>query len=77
MSRSYRHTPITGIGMPKARVEHWWKRLAWRKLRHENKLRLKVGWPMALLREVSDTWGWPKDGKCRFNAHKYPTLMRK
>jgi hypothetical protein len=57
MSRSYRKTPITGITM--ARSEKTDKRLANRRLRRK----VKTGALELRLREVSDIWGFEKDGK--------------
>lgn len=61
MSRSYRHTPVFSWGRGKG--EQWWKRHAHRCLRRATQRALLYGREMPLLREVSNAWTWPKDGK--------------
>lgn len=81
MSRSKRSEPATGVA---AESEKEWKRKANRKLRHAATLKLQqlpAGDPDALvlpvMREVTDEWDGPKDGKFRFDPKEYPRLMRK
>ena len=61
MTRSYRHTPITGIAT--AASEKRDKQLAQRRWRHGVKEALRRGRPLPLLREVSDRWSMAKDGR--------------
>jgi hypothetical protein len=63
MSRSYRHTPV--LGNVKARSEKKDKRLAQRRWRRIVRLSLHRGeWEqLPTLREVSNVWDFPKDGK--------------
>jgi hypothetical protein len=63
MSRSRRKTPIFGITT--ARSEKQDKRLANRKLRHAvaGVLHVRPESVLPTLREVSDVWGFDKDGK--------------
>lgn len=63
MSRSYRKHPFGGITT--ATSEKWDKRHANRTLRHANKNRLRKGEEenFAHMREVSNVWGFGKDGK--------------
>ena len=64
MSRSYRHTPRFGYSRH-AEGDRWWKRLAWSSLRRAVRDCLRRGeWErIPQLREVSEVWDWPKDGK--------------
>ena len=75
MSRSKRKTPVFGIIA--ARSEKQDKRLANRKLRRKTRIDPENA-PM--LREVSDVWGFAKDGK-KFMPPTSPafrlTFMRK
>lgn len=78
MSRSRRHTPISGI--TKASTEKTDKRLANRKARKRVKEQLSIDPEVPVLplkREVSNVWLMDKDGKMRFDATRHPKLMRK
>lgn len=71
MSRSRRKNPIASITT--AESEHKWKRTAQRKCRHRAKQTLKVtkdGDKVKDLREISDIYWAPKDGKIRFDPVK-------
>jgi len=61
MSRSKRKTPIYGISTSES--DDWWKRKANRKHRHRVKEALATGEEIPLVRETSDVYGSPKDGK--------------
>jgi len=60
MSRSYRHTPIRGVA---GNSDKYGKRLANRRLRVLNRIRIREAKEPLLLREVSNPWDWAKDGK--------------
>jgi hypothetical protein len=66
MSRSRRHTPIMGIAG--GRNEKWWKRRANRRLRRLARLIHDEDQVEPLLRETSDVWSSPKDGKHWFGG---------
>ena len=79
MSRSRRHNPFCGITL--SETEAWWKRLSSRALRCAFRVCLaRKQDPDALVlplrHEVKGQWG-PKDGKQRFDAMRFPELMRK
>lgn len=61
MSRSRKHVPISGNTC--AETEQWWKRKANRKLRRLLRLIQSDEEIIPTLRDVSDVWTWPKDGK--------------
>jgi hypothetical protein len=63
MSRSYRHTPIRGNVWAKSEKQD--KRLAQRAWRRKVRVSLHHGrWEcLPALREVSNVWAFPKDGK--------------
>ena len=62
MARSFRKYPAVCHYNNK-----WGRRYANKKFRRKNKVRLiKELEPLLLLREVSDIWGWPSDGKAFF-----------
>lgn len=77
MSRSYKHTPITGS--TKAASEKEDKRRArkqWRRLTHV--LLQTDAEVLPELEEVSDLdWTGAKDGKGWFDPDEYPRLLRK
>lgn len=78
MSRSRRHTSITG--MTTARSEKWDKREANRRARRL--VREVLGHEpeadaLPHLREVSSVWTFEKDGKQWFDPRRYPKDMRK
>lgn len=80
MSRSKQHTPVTGVTT--ARSEKEWKRDNNRKLRSRSKQRLgntldPDALVLPLMREVSNVWSGPKDGRQMFDPQKHPKLMRK
>ena len=61
MSRSMKHTPVTG--MTCADSDKWWKTNSNRRFRHKTKLALKADKdPPENPDEVSDVWDAPKDG---------------
>ncbi len=64
MSRSRRHTPICGNCIGNS--EKYDKRMANRRLRRRHTLDLKYGCDLTLMREVSDSWSFKKDGKTWF-----------
>ncbi|MDR3026563.1 hypothetical protein [Chryseobacterium sp.] len=62
MSRSRRKTPITGVTTAETEKEN--KRDANRKLRRLNKIKIhKKDYDLFQLREISNVWGFDKDGK--------------
>ena len=76
MSRSYRHTPI--FGMSTATSEKWHKRRArhvWRQVVH---VALGQGREvLPELRELSNVWTMPKDGRQYLDPRRWPEYMRK
>lgn len=77
MSRSYRRTPIFGIAPFVSEKQD--KRWANRRLRLHVRLALHHDLgaeTLPLLREVSNVWGFRKDGK-RYCHNVDPTWMRK
>lgn len=81
MSRSRRHTPITGVTCSDS--EKWEKRKANRKLRRliREAVRKMVDSEdepvLPEAREVSDVWDWSKDGKIYWGEDEDPKLFRK
>jgi hypothetical protein len=79
MSRSKRHTPITGVAP--APSEKQFKQKSNRALRQMQKQAMRDDPDAAVLplrgREALETWAGPKDGKSRFNPQENPRLMRK
>jgi hypothetical protein len=78
MSRSKRKHPIAG--MCASASERREKREANRNIRKLVRITLAQRPEADVLphkRAVSDVWSLPKDGKGRFDARKYPKLMRK
>ena len=82
MSRSRRKTPIWSVtcsGM-RAGNEKFYKRKAQRGLRKRVKQMLcddPYRDVLPALRETSNTWGWPKDGKWGYCHNPKPEWMRK
>ena len=79
MSRSRKQTPVRGIILS-THSKKQDKRLYNRRFRHASEQAIRAdGEPdiLAHLREHSDPWAMGKDGKTRFDPHKYPELMRK
>jgi hypothetical protein len=78
MSRSRRHHPVAGFTTARSEKED--KRLANRTLRARVRTQFASHGderPLPTLREVSDSWCMPKDGKMRFDPLRYPKSMRK
>ena len=80
MSRSYRHTPVTGITT--ARSEKKDKRQAHRSLRAATRASLETVMMAGdaifpVMREVANVYSFEKDGKQRFDPKSQPKLMRK
>jgi len=82
MSRSYRHTPI--VGNTTARTDKPGKMIANRTLRAHTRAALHFcrdyeNLLMPLLRELSNVWSFPKDGKHRMRKAnwRYSKYMRK
>jgi hypothetical protein len=78
MSRSFRHIPIFGITT--ARSEKQDKRFANRRHRRIGRIALAQGDAvLPLLREVSNVWGFDKDGKLWWAGRLWfqPSVMRK
>ena len=73
MSRSRRKTPICGITT--AESDKPGKVADHRRLRRRNRQRVAHGMEPLHEREVSDPWGWPKDGKAYYPRD--PRVMRK
>jgi hypothetical protein len=79
MSRSKRHTPITGIAQ--APSEKLFKQKSNRALWQKQKEAMRDDPDAAVLpsrsREALETWSGPKDGKSRFDPEMPPRFMRK
>ena len=79
MSRSFKHTTISGITT--ATSEKRDKQLANRRFRRISRHRVKIERePLIDLDEISDIWDFQKDGKRYFfsdEAKKFPKLFRK
>lgn len=76
MSRSARKTPIRGVTTASSEKQD--KRLANRKFRRLVKTSLKNDSEvLPLIREVSNVYGFEKDGKLYFDSRKFPKSMRK
>jgi hypothetical protein len=72
MTRSRRHTPITGTAI--AESEKWDKQKANRRLRHRVKQVLAADAEVEVLperREVSNVWSFMKDGKTYWGNKKW------
>jgi hypothetical protein len=75
MSRSRRHTPIMGITKSKSDTRD--KVLAHRRDRCRVRTALASGREdVSMRRKVGDVWRFAKDGKQRFDPHRWPKLMR-
>ena len=79
MSRSYKHTTISGITT--ATSEKRDKQLANRRFRRISRHRVKIDpEPLIDLNEISDIWDFQKDGKRYFFPNEvklFPKLFRK
>jgi hypothetical protein len=80
VSRSFRHTPVTGITT--ARSEKQDKRQAHRNLRAAERAAMETAMETGdavfpVLREVANVYSFEKDGKQRFDPKAMPKLMRK
>ncbi|QBJ87830.1 hypothetical protein DDI74_16875 [Chryseobacterium gleum] len=75
MSRSRRKTPITGVTTAVTEKEN--KRDANRKLRRLNKIKIrKRDYDLFQLREISNVWGFDKDGKYYVKNPSKRSLMK-
>jgi hypothetical protein len=75
MSRSRRHTPITGI--TKAESDTGDKVLAHRCQRRRVRTALASGVAEVIThRKAGDVWSIATDGKSRFDPRRWPKLMR-
>jgi hypothetical protein len=75
MSRSRRHTPVTGI--TKSESDKRDKVLAHRRQRRRVRTAMASGREdVATHRKAGDIWGFAKDGKQRFDPRRWPKLMR-
>lgn len=78
MSRSRKKTPIRGMTLADSEKQD--KRLANRKIRRVNKIRVTGDQEPAHVRELSDPWGMDKDGRQYFGdepAEDVKKQMRK
>ena len=76
MSRSFKRTPIAGIATGASDSQG--KRQANSSLRSRTRDALGMEQDvMPLLREVSNVYSFPKDGKRWFDKLKYPKMLRK
>ncbi len=66
MTNSIRHTPKSGI--TSAETERLDKQFWHRSIRHNNKIRVRMGKEPLLTREVSNVWSFGKDGKYWWGA---------
>lgn len=74
----FRKRATRSCSNPSAPSHKWLKRQAQRKLRKARKRALRDGAEVyPLLREVSNVWCFPKDGKFRFDPAACPRLVRK
>ncbi len=78
MSRSRRKTPVFGHTTTDDQ-QHPWKQMAQRAWRRAVRQALHMGREvLPLLREVSDVWDWPMDGKWYCTTRDLdPRWMRK
>jgi hypothetical protein len=75
MSRSRRHTPVTGI--TKSESDTCDKVLAHHRQRRRVRTALASGREdVATRREAGDVWRVATDGKSRFDPRRWPKLMR-
>lgn len=74
MSRSFKKVSICGNSGGSDKYD---KRLANRRFRRINKLRVKYDEEPLLTNEVSNVWDMTKDGKNFFDKEKWPKSMRK
>jgi len=76
MSRSRRHTPVTGI--TKSESDKRDKVLAHRRQRRRVRTAMASGREdVATRRKAGDVWSVAKDGKSRFDPTQFPKLMHK
>lgn len=76
MSRSRKKNPV--IGMTDDRSEKADKRIANQTYRsHERDVLMSGDEVFPVIREVSNSWCFAKDGKHRFCPKRHPKLMRK
>jgi len=77
VSRSRLHFPVLGYHGAHPGAEHWFKHEAHRALRRAVHVALGRGDEvLPLLREVSNVWTWPKDGK-HWCGWEEPRWLRK
>lgn len=74
MSRSFLKTPILGNCVCHSEKKE--KRLANRKHRRVNRVRVRVGAEPLAVRVVSNTWSWGKDGKRWFGWGYFDGLKK-
>jgi hypothetical protein len=75
MSRSRRHTPITGI--TKSKSDKRAKVLAHRRQRRRVRTALASGAAEVITRrKAGDVWSFAKDSQQRFDPRRWPKLMR-
>ena len=75
MSRSYRHTPITGITV--AESDKLFKVLEHRRERRAVNVALTTNGDLPSPKAFGNPWASEKDGKAFFDAARHPKLMRK
>lgn len=73
MAHSLRKTPVISCCHNRALSEKLSKQFSNRRLRSRNRIRIKMGFEPFLLREVSNVWDFPSDGKfyCKDLAVQY------
>jgi hypothetical protein len=75
MSRSRRHTPVTGI--TKSESDKRGKVLAHRRQRRRVRTAMASGnAEIVTRRKAGDVWGFAKDGQQRFDPRRCPQLRR-
>ena len=81
MSRSRKKNPFSSLAClgSKSKLEAFYKRNARRKLRFRQNREIREYNEIITTdsREMSNCWGWPKDGRARFDGDKHPEWMRK
>ena len=76
MSHSFRKTPVVSCCKTRALSEKRSKQFSNRRLRTRNRIRVAQGFEPLILREVSNVWDWPSDGKY-YSPNLDPSVLRK
>ena len=76
MSHSIRKIPVVSTWKGRAFSEKLSKQFSNRRLRARNRIRILNGFEPLILREVSNVWDWPSDGKY-YLRNPSPEVFRK